>query len=141
MTSTEPANTDMASTDMANTKLQISYVELPAANIEETKRFYNQVFGWEWREYAPTYAAYEGGMVEVGLNASALAAQPHQPGAEDAIGPLVLLASSDVETKQAEVIAAGGEIISPVYPYPGGRRFHFQDPSGNILGVYQSDSQ
>ena len=126
---------------MVNKRLQVSYVELPAPEMEQTKRFYNRVFGWAWTDYAPTYVAYEGGAVEVGLNAAGQAAPAHEPGAEDPIGPLVLLSVEDVEAMQAEVVAAGGEIISPIYPYPGGRRFHFSDPSGNILGVYQSDPQ
>ena len=29
--------------------------------------------------------------------------------------------------------------MSPIYGYPGGHRFHFADPSGNILGVYRSE--
>ena len=126
---------------MGNERPHISYVELPAPEMEETKKFYGRVFGWEWTDYGPSYVAYEGGAVEVGLNGSGMAAPAHEPGAEDAIGPLVLISTGDIEAKQAEAGAAGGEIISPIYGYPGGRRFHFRDPSGNILGVYQSDPQ
>ena len=126
---------------MVNHGLQISYVELPAPELEQTKTFYSRVFGWEWTEYGPSYVAYEGAAVEVGLNGAGTAAPVHAPGAEDPIGPFVLVSTGDIEAKQAEVVAAGGEIISPIYPYPGGRRFHFQDPSGNILGVYQSDPE
>ena len=126
---------------MTNHKLQIDYVELPAPEFENSKRFFSRVFGWDWTEYGPTYAAYEGGSVEVGLNGAGVPAPAHAPGAEDPIGPFVLISTEDVEAKQAEVVAAGGEIISAIYPYPGGRRFHFMDPSGNILGLYQSDPQ
>ena len=126
---------------MTHHKLQIDYVELPAPEFENSKRFFSRVFGWDWTEYGPTYAAYEGGSVEVGLNGEGTPAPAHAPGAEDPIGPFVLLSCEDVEAKQAEVVAAGGEIISAIYPYPGGRRFHFMDPSGNILGLYQSDPQ
>ena len=79
--------------------------------------------------------------MEVGLNGGAVAAPAHAQGAEDSIGPLVLLSCGDLEAKEADVVAAGGVIVSQIYPYPGGRRFHFCDPSGNILGVYQSDPQ
>ena len=126
---------------MTNHKLQIDYVEIPAPEFENSKRFFSRVFGWDWTEYGPTYAAYEGGSVEVGLNGAGVPAPAHAPGAEDPIGPFVLISTEDVEAKQAEVVAEGGEIISPIYPYPGGRRFHFMDPSGNILGLYQSDPQ
>lgn len=124
---------------MANQRMRIDYVELPAPEFEGSKRFYSLVFGWNWTQYGPTYAAYEGGSVEIGLNGAATAAPAHAQGSEDSIGPLVLLSCDDLEARQAEVAAAGGVIVSPIYPYPGGRRFHFVDPSGNILGVYQSD--
>lgn len=36
----------------------------------------------------------------------------------------------------AAVTAAGGSVVRGPYAFPGGRRFHFADPSGNELGVY-----
>lgn len=124
---------------MTNQRLQIDYVELPAPEFEASKRFYNRVFGWEWTQYGPVYAACEGGSVEVGLNGGATPAPLQARGSEDSIGPLVLLSCDDLAAKQSEVAAAGGEIISEIYPYPGGHRFHFADPSGNVLGLYQPD--
>lgn len=118
---------------------QIDYVELPGPQFEATKEFYSRAFGWDWTQYGPTYAAFEGGPVEVGLNGEAAPAPQHAPGAENAIGPFALLRCDDLEAAQSDVVAAGGEIISAIYPYPGGRRFHFADPSGNIVGVYQPD--
>ena len=36
---------------------------------------------------------------------------------------------------------SGVEVVEGPFDYPGGRRFHFRDPSGNQLGVFQpSDS-
>ena len=37
----------------------------------------------------------------------------------------------------AAVEAAGGRVTNGPYEFPGGRRFHFADPSGNELGVWQ----
>jgi predicted enzyme related to lactoylglutathione lyase len=34
------------------------------------------------------------------------------------------------------VRAAGGVVVQGPYPFPGGRRFHFTDPSGNELAVW-----
>ena len=36
----------------------------------------------------------------------------------------------------AKVEAAGGSVVKPTFPFPGGRRFHFADPSGNEFGVW-----
>ena len=37
---------------------------------------------------------------------------------------------------EAKVVAAGGAVLKPIYSFPGGRRFHFRDPSGNELAVF-----
>mgnify|MGYP002653715451 CR=1 FL=1 len=53
-------------------------------------------------------------------------------------GPLVLLYSDDLDDSVERVRAAGGEIVNGPYAFPGGRRFHFTDPSGNELGVWST---
>jgi predicted enzyme related to lactoylglutathione lyase len=40
---------------------------------------------------------------------------------------------------ERRVKQAGGKIVRPIFSFPGGRRFHFSDPSGNELAVW-SDS-
>ena len=35
------------------------------------------------------------------------------------------------------VMKAGGVIAKPIFSFPGGRRFHFIDPSGSELAVWQ----
>ena len=51
-------------------------------------------------------------------------------------GPLVVLYSEDLAASQAAVEAAGGTIAKDIFEFPGGRRFHFSDPSGNELAVW-----
>ena len=51
---------------------------------------------------------------------------------------MALVRSDDVDGALASVTAAGGRITASLHAYPGGRRFMFADPWGNILGVYQS---
>ena len=57
-------------------------------------------------------------------------------GAVSAGGPLVLLYSSDLDRSVEAVKSAGGQVVNGPYGFPGGRRFHFTDPSGNELGVW-----
>jgi predicted enzyme related to lactoylglutathione lyase len=47
-----------------------------------------------------------------------------------------VLYAHDLEAMAAKVEAAGGAILKPIYSFPGGRRFHFRDPSGNELAVW-----
>jgi hypothetical protein len=42
----------------------------------------------------------------------------------------------DLAAAEERVRAAGGTIVKPAYNFPGGRRFHFTDPSGNELAVW-----
>lgn len=105
---------------------RIDYVELPAGDLPATKQFYAEAFGWSFTDYGPSYAAFDEGL-DGGFNADA---------ADQTRTPLVILYADDLEAMEAKVRAAGGEIIRPPYAFPGGRRFHFRDPSGNELAVW-----
>ncbi len=48
--------------------LQMDYIEFPATDIEATKRFYNQVFGWEFTDYGPGYTSFHDGRLGGGFN-------------------------------------------------------------------------
>jgi len=41
-----------------------------------------------------------------------------------------------LEATEAKIKQAGGKIVRATYAFPGGRRFHFNDPSGNELAVW-----
>jgi uncharacterized protein len=41
-----------------------------------------------------------------------------------------------LEDTEAKIKQAGGKIVKQTYSFPGGRRFHFSDPSGNELAVW-----
>ena len=44
---------------------------------------------------------------------------------------------ADAAAAAEKVIAAGGEIVMPVGDYGGETLARFQDPSGNVMGIYQ----
>lgn len=109
---------------------RISYVELPTDALPQTKAFYERAFGWSLTDFGPSYAATLGGTVDLGL----------QGDREEATAkPLVCVQSDDVDAARAAVIAAGGHITRDIFAFPGGRRFHFTDPAGNELAVFQSE--
>jgi len=41
-----------------------------------------------------------------------------------------------LEETEGKITQAGGKIVRKTYAFPGGRRFHFADPSGNELAVW-----
>jgi len=49
---------------------------------------------------------------------------------------LIVLFSESLEDTQAKVTNAGGQIVTPIFSFPGGRRFHFIEPSGNEFAVW-----
>jgi uncharacterized protein len=106
----------------------IDYVEFTVRDLAAAKRFYGSAFGWQFNDYGPEYAGIKGGTGEVG--------GLHQSDDVRTAGPLVILYSKDLEKSVAAVRSAGGKILREPYEFPGGRRFHFADPSGNELGVW-----
>ena len=109
---------------------KINYIELPATDIEGTKRFFAKVFGWEFIDYGPDYTAISGAGLDGGFYRSNLRATT------DTGSALVVLYSENLESSLARVENAGGIIIKPIFSFPGGRRFHFSDPSGNEYAVW-----
>jgi len=117
---------------MANIHHAIQYVEIAAHDLPGATAFYAAAFGWQFNGYGPEYAgirAPDGDGEIGGINA----AGDSEPGPG---GPLVLIYSDDLEATVEAVEAAGGTVTNGPYGYPGGRRFHFTDPSGNELGVF-----
>ena len=106
------------------------FLELPVADVAAAKAFYAHAFGWEMTDFAPTYACTLTGDVDIGLQADP---------AERTAAPLIVIQVSDLDVALDAVAAAGGEITKPVFAYPGGRRFHFRDPSGNELAAHKPD--
>ena len=109
---------------------KINYVEFPARDIEGTKAFFATVFGWSFEDYGPEYAAFSGQGVDGGFFRSDLSS------ATDKGGVLVILYSDSLEEMQQRIEQAGGSIVKATYSFPGGRRFHFTEPSGNELAVW-----
>ena len=108
---------------------RLDYVELPASDVPATRTFYERAFGWTMTEFAPTYAATTTGDTDVGLDGD----PANKPRA-----PLPVVQVADLEAALASVERAGGRIVKPIFPFPGGRRFHFTDPSGNELAAWQA---
>lgn len=111
---------------------RLDYVELPATDIAATRGFYEQAFGWSMTQFAPTYSATTTGDTDVGLQSSV----PDRPAA-----PLPVIQVEDLEAALAAVERAGGTIVQPIRSFPGGRRFHFRDPSGNELAAWETAAE
>ncbi len=106
----------------------IDYIEVSVSDVARAKRFYAAAFGWSFNDYGPDYAGIQGRGREVGGLCKSSSVR--------AGGPLVVLYSRELDATLASVVEAGGKIVKEPFEFPGGRRFHFSDPSGNELGVW-----
>lgn len=115
---------------MSTNHHHFNYIELPATDLAEMKRFYGEIFDWTFIDYGPTYAAIQGAGVDGGFDADS--------GRESVggNGALVVLYSNALEQTRADVEKSGGSISVAPFDFPGGRRFHFIDPSGNELAIW-----
>lgn len=115
---------------MANQHEQINYVELPARDMAATKAFFEACFGWKFTDYGPEYTAFDRAGLDGGFFQSELVAATSSGSA------LVVLFSERLEETLQKIEQSGGSISKPIFTFPGGRRFHFIEPSGNELAVW-----
>lgn len=109
---------------------KIDYVEFPAKDIETTKTFFAEIFSWAFTDYGPEYTAFVNEGLNGGFFKSNLIASVATGSA------LIVFYSQNLEQTQTKIEKAKGEIIKPIFSFPGGRRFHFADPNGNEYAVW-----
>lgn len=106
---------------------RINYIEFKAKDLEKVKEFYSQAFDWTFQDYGAAYTAFSDGALDGGFTKS-----------DESIlnGALVILYHENLEEIKRKIIDSKGIISIDIYPFPGGRRFHFRDPAGNELAVW-----
>jgi predicted enzyme related to lactoylglutathione lyase len=112
---------------MTENDKRIDYIELPTVDLIEAKTFYGDVFGWKFVDYGPDYTSFNDGRLDGGFR--------KEPKVQRG-GPLIIIYSINLELIKDKVKSAGGTIVMDIFEFPGGRRFHFTDPSGNELAIW-----
>jgi len=111
-----------------NTNNHINYIELKSTDLKTTKQFYNQVFNWTFTDYGENYIAFSNSGIEGGFEKT-----------EEQIingSSLVVLYHKNLEKIKSDIEKLGCQITINIFSFPGGRRFHFLDPSGNELAIW-----
>jgi predicted enzyme related to lactoylglutathione lyase len=113
---------------------RLAYLELPSRNISRAKKFYTAALGLKFTDFGPRYAGTTSGDTDVGIDADAT-----QP----SFGTHALpgFQTDNVEEAYAAVVAAGGKITHAIFSFPGGRRFHFTDPDGHEISVFEATKE
>jgi len=107
--------------------LAINYLELQSRDLQETETFYSDLFGWTFTQHGPDYMSFD----NAGLSGGFFRTDDPQPGENRTI-----LHEPDLEKIRDHVTSQGVELTRDIYSFPGGRRFEFNDPSGNRLAVW-----
>ena len=115
---------------------KIDYVEFASPDPEIARAFFEAVFGWRFTEYGTDYIAFHGAGLEGGLYRTD---RPDQVSSFEKCGSIIVFYSRDLEASQRLIQQHGGEVVKPIFGFPGGRRFHFTEPTGNELAIW-SDS-
>lgn len=113
-----------------NTPNHLNYIEIPSRDLAATKAFFTQAFGWSFQDYGPEYAAIVAQEIDGGFFKSDAVMDTANGSA------LVVLYSDALENALERVLEAGGTLKTPTFSFPGGRRFHFQGPTGNEYAVW-----
>jgi predicted enzyme related to lactoylglutathione lyase len=103
--------------------------ESNASEIPATKKFYPDVFAWKFTDYGPAYTSFEDGRIAGGF----------RKGLVSPAGTLIVIFANDLPKAENCVKDAGGKITKEIFSFPGGSRFHFSDPNGNVLAAWHED--
>jgi predicted enzyme related to lactoylglutathione lyase len=112
---------------------QIIHVELFCDSIEPARKFYGDVFGWTFKEWGDTtnYLLFMDASGKLGGGFST--GMTNQGGG----GTLLYIFAADIDSKLAQVEAAGGRTLDPKTEIPGvGFYATFVDPFGNHIGIF-----
>ena len=112
---------------------QIDYIEFQAADLAATRNFFEQLFGWNFTDYGPDYTSFEDGRIAGGFSRGA------KRSTIESGGVLVVFYHPRLEEVRQRVIDLGGRVTADIFSFPGGRRFHFTEPSGNECAIWSED--
>ena len=108
----------------------INYIELYANDLHAIKSFYTNVFGWEFTDYGLTYTSFSN---------SGLVGGFEKTDRSITNGALIVIQHDNLEEIKKNIRHAGCTISVDIFSFPGGKRFHFIDPSGNELAVWTKE--
>lgn len=116
---------------------RVTYFEIPSANPDAARRFYEQTFGWHFEQWGsqPYWFAHTGDDKERGINGAVMKEiGPQQP-------VINTITVNDIENAIRNIEDAGGKIIKTKKAIPAvGWLAFFTDPDDNIFGILQEDS-
>lgn len=113
-----------------------TWAELWTSDVERTRRFYAELFGWEAGEPSPEFGGYFMFTRQGVPVAGCMGPAPDMP--EPTNAWTLYLTTDDVETVLKETEARGGEVVTGSMPIADlGIMAVLRDPSGAEVGAWQ----
>ena len=112
---------------------QIDYIEFRADDLEATKQFFTQLLQWEFTDYGLDYTSFTDGRISGGFTRAA------EHSSLDTGGALVVIYHPRLEEIRQRILDLGGKITHEIFSFPGGRRLHFTEPSGNECAIWSEE--
>ena len=125
---------------------KVVHFEIPADDSSRASSFYSEAFGWNMMPVPDM------DYTMVGTTASNETGAPTEPGAinggmytrNDQLpkSPVVTVDVDDIDAALEKIESLGGSTVSPKVPVGEmGFAAYFQDPEGNVLGLWQNAPQ
>src|SRR3954469_19642312 len=108
---------------------KICYIEMPAQDIEQSSKFYSDVFGWGMRTRSNGSRAFDDTVGEVSGAFVVGRAAWNTPGL------LFYIMVDSVEDTCKAIEAHGGVIVQPMGADHPEITARFRDPGGNVVGL------
>jgi len=111
---------------------RIDYVEIPVTDLNKARDFFSALFGLSFQTWGEDYLSFNDGQLDGGFRRST------EP--SPSTGVLVVFFSTNLERDLDRVQELGATISEQIFPFPGGRRFHFIDPTGTEYAFWSAVS-
>jgi predicted enzyme related to lactoylglutathione lyase len=109
----------------------VSYLEIPAVDIEQSADFYESVLGWQIHQGQSGHISFDdrsGDLIGRWVT-------DRVPSREPGLLPYIYVDRIDDVVKR--VVKQGGEIVKAPYPEGDLRVATFRDPAGNLMGIWE----
>ena len=110
----------------------VSYLEIPAADVEQSAAFYEAVFGWNIHRRDSGRISFDDRSGDlIGCWAAG-----RLPSREPGLLPYIYVDRIDDVVER--IVRHGGQVVTPVYPEGDLWVATFRDPAGNVMGIWQA---
>lgn len=115
---------------------RVVHFELPTSNVQVSKKFFEEVFGWKielWNGPVEYWTVTTGDPAEPGINGGLGGA------ANEFHGTVNTVEVSNLDETIEKVLAGGGQVVMPKDEIPGvGWLAYIREPGGAVLGIIQN---